>query len=145
MKKYINFLLKSGTNVRINITKKSYISPITGNRLKTSALLNQQKRFLNDRKYTQKVIRSDKENLFELKSTLLNQKFGEKYLEDYGSFRSSKTRLNEKLYLNFERTQLLELQTELNTRRDVNKTNPNVHKSPVKDKGKNIRLEEEIL
>ncbi len=145
MKKFILYLLKTGKRVRIPINKKTYLHPITGKRLKTSALLNQQKQYIKDRRNTQKFIRSDKENKFGLKNVLVGQKFGEEYLESYGKFRTPETRLKEQLFVKFEQEEFIKLQTELNTRLEINSWNSNVYKSAIEHNGKWIRVEEEIM
>ncbi len=144
MPKFILFLLKTGKRVRVPLNKKTFLHPTTGKRLKTSALLNQQQQFLNDRRYKNKLIRSDKKNLYGLKETLIPQQFGEEYLEKFGKFKSSNARLKEQLYLRFEEKQMVSLEHELQTRWDINRHRSGLSDTSVEIDGKVIRPEEYI-
>ncbi len=108
-------------------------------------MLNQHKKYLKDRRYASGVLKRDKENLYGVKGVLNQQSFGEEYLQDFGKFRSSRTRLNQVLYLNFEKEQIENIQWELNMRRDLNQHRSGLSETSVEIDGKMVRVEKEIL
>ncbi len=118
-KKFILFLLKTGERVRIPLNKKTYINPETGRRLKTSALINQHKQFQKHQRYTNKLISNDPTNEYGLKGKLVKHKFGTDYLATFGGFKSIEPRVKEQLYLRYEQKAIVDIQSELNIRREL--------------------------
>ncbi len=119
MKKYILYLLKSGKRVRIPTTKKTYINPDTGKRLSTSALLNNHRKYINERNYNKRLMKNPiyKQSIYS--ASFKNQTFGDEYITSVGRFSSSKGRLIERLAINNQEMVIKDLQIELNIRRDI--------------------------
>ncbi len=145
MKKFILFQLKTGKSVRILLNKKTYIHPVSGKRLKTSALLNQHKQFVNDRNYRNKLIRSGKYDVFDIKRRLGKQKFGTQYLAEVGLIRSSKGRLETRFASRVQEESILNLHNELEIRREIDATKSMVGDTPYLIDGGEVRNERSIL